>query len=99
MLQKSLFKLIPKHFLITHKFSKIFNANILKFTFSATANMKNLVRQHNENILPKRVKGKLQLTFINFRNKKSGPEMVRVWKHELNAKQKYQISEKIFFLN
>ena len=48
---KEFFKLIRKHFPRNHSFSKMFNLNTIKISYSSMKNMKNLVKQHNARVL------------------------------------------------
>ena len=48
---KEFFKLICKHFPRNHSFSKIFNLNTIKISYSSMKNMKNLIKQHNAKVL------------------------------------------------
>ena len=44
---KEFFKLIRRHFPRNHGFSKIFNLNTIKISFSSMKNMNNLIKQQN----------------------------------------------------
>ena len=48
---KEFFKLIRKHFPRNHRFSKIFNLNTIKISYSSMKNIKNLIKQHNARVL------------------------------------------------
>ena len=48
---KEFFKLIRKHFPRNHSFSKMFNLNTIKISYSSMKNMKNLIKQHNARVL------------------------------------------------
>ena len=48
---KEFFILICKHFPRSHSFSKIFNLNIIKISYSSMKNMKNLTKLHNARVL------------------------------------------------
>ena len=48
---KSFLNLVKKHFPKKHKFSKIFNTNTIKLSYSCTTNMENTIKQHNTKIL------------------------------------------------
>ena len=50
---KMFFKLIRKHSLRSHRFSKIFNTNTIKLTYNATTNMEILIKKHSKNVLHK----------------------------------------------
>ena len=46
-------KLERKHFTRSYKFSKIFNLNNIKISYSSVPNVKNLIKQHNSKTLSK----------------------------------------------
>jgi len=48
---KHFLKLIQKHFPKQHKYSKIFNRNTLKISYSCTSNIKSIINSHNKTIL------------------------------------------------
>ena len=48
-----LLNLIRKHFLPRHKFSKLFNRNTIKVSYSCMSNIKVEINKHNKNILKK----------------------------------------------
>ena len=50
---KVFLKLVRKHFPRSHKFSKIFNLNTIKVSYSSMPNIKNLIKQHKSKILNK----------------------------------------------
>ena len=50
---KVFLKLVRKHFPRSHKFSKIFNLNTIKVSYSSMPNIKNLIKQHKLKILNK----------------------------------------------
>ena len=51
---KYFFKLLKKHFGQNHKYRKIFNKNIIKFTYSCVDNMKKVLT--TSTLLPTRIK-------------------------------------------
>ena len=48
---KEFFKLVQKHFSRNHTFSKIFNLNTIKISYSSMKNMKTFIKQHNVRVL------------------------------------------------
>ena len=48
--------LIRKHFPPRHKFSKLFNRNTIKVSYSCISNIKAKIHKHNKNILKKDLK-------------------------------------------
>ena len=50
---KVFLQLVRKDFPRSHKFSKIFNLNTIKISYSSMPNVKNLIKQHNSKILRK----------------------------------------------
>ena len=48
---KEFFKLVQKHFSRNHTFSKIFNLNTIKISYSSMKNMKTFIKQHNARVL------------------------------------------------
>ena len=48
---KVFFKLLHKHFPKMHKFSKIFNKNTVKLSYSSMRNMASIITSHNKTIL------------------------------------------------
>ena len=48
---KEFMKLVDKHFPRHHKFSKIFNRNTIKVSYSCMDNMESMIRKHNAKIL------------------------------------------------
>lgn len=87
------FKLIRKHIPRSHRFSKIFNTNNIKLRYSATANMKNFIKQHNTNVLHKIESSNTRL--CNCRKKESCPlngkclEACIVYRAEVSTDSKY----------
>ena len=51
---KEFIKLIRKHFPRHHKYSKIFNVNTIKLSYSCMPNIGNIVKQHNAKVLQSR---------------------------------------------
>ena len=49
--------LINKHFPRNHKFSKLFNRNNVKVSYSCTPNVKNIIDSHNKNVLKNQTEG------------------------------------------
>ena len=48
---KRFLSLVEKHFPKRHRFSKIFNRNTIKLSYSCSANMKSVISSHNKSIL------------------------------------------------
>ena len=48
---KRFLSLVKKHFPKRHRFSKIFNRNTIKLSYSFSANMKSVISSHNKSIL------------------------------------------------
>ena len=48
---KKFLSLVEKHFPKRHRFSKIFNRNSIKLSYSCTANIKSVISSHNKSIL------------------------------------------------
>ena len=55
---KKFFSLIKKHFPSTNKYSKIFNKNTVKLSYSCMPNMASIIKQNNGKILNQRTKEK-----------------------------------------
>ena len=49
--------LINKHFPRNHKFSKLFNRNNVKVSYSCTPNVKSIIDSHNKNVLKNQTEG------------------------------------------
>ena len=98
---KVFLKLVRKHFLRSHKLSKVFNLNTIKISYSSMPNVKNLIKQHNSKILNKD-RDKIQRT-CNCRIKESCPlngkclHQCMVYKAEVSTnttyKEYYEASE------
>ena len=48
---KIVFNMLKKNFPKSNPFSKIFNKNIIKFSYTSTRNMKSIISSHNKQIL------------------------------------------------
>ena len=68
---KQFLKHVKKHFPRHHKYNKIFNTNTIKFSYSCSTNMKNLIKQHNSRVLSEPTSH--QEKSCNCRNKNSCP--------------------------
>ena len=60
---------IGKHFPRRRRFSKIFNTNTTKLSYSSAANMENLIKQQNKSVLNKEENSSAHL--CNCRNKEN----------------------------
>ena len=67
----SFLNLINKHFPLHHKFSKIFNRNNMKISYSCMPNMKSRINIHNKKV--KKAKPSAQARTSNCINKSKCP--------------------------
>ena len=70
---KSFICLVKKHFPKEHKLNKIFNTNTLKLSYSCTANMARVIKQHNAKILSSSDPSTTTSRLCNCRDKGSCP--------------------------
>ena len=65
--------LIRKHFPPHHKFSKLFNRNIIKVSYSCMTNIKAEIHKHNKNTFQKAQQKLPDTQLCNCTNKKQSP--------------------------
>ena len=70
---RTFLNLIEKHFPTHHKFRKLFNKNNIKFSYSCTKNMKNIILNHNRKLLNEENTNVNQNTLCNCRNAEDCP--------------------------
>ena len=70
---KRFLQLIDKHFPKKHKFSKIFNRNTVKVSYSCTKNLKNIIQSHNKKIITNNNISSINEANCNCRDKTSCP--------------------------